>query len=57
MTEEPVIPEESNETLEGSASLNSTRTSEDLDTAEDNAVLRRSTRVRRPPEWHNDYQL
>ncbi len=57
MTEEPVIPEESNETLEGSASRNSTRTSEDLDTAEDNAVLRRSTRVRRPPEWHNDYQL
>ena len=57
MTEEPVIPEESNETLEGSASRNSTRTSEDLDTAEDNVLLRRSTRVRRPPEWHNDYQL
>ncbi len=57
MTEEPVIPEESNETLEAGASRNSTKTSDDLDTGEDNAVLHHSTQVRRPLEWHNDYQL
>ena len=57
MTEEPVIPEKSNETMEGSASRDSTGTSDDLDIGEDNAVLRRSARVRRSPEWHDDYQL
>ncbi len=43
--------------MEGSSSRNSTGTSDDLDIGEDKAVLRRSARVCRSPEWHNDYQL